>query len=397
MSSYLEVERRYAIRQFRLRLRRYGLILLALFFSIGIRVFWTGDVGQGLDRWALQQFFTVRGVVSPPDDIIIVGVDELVLQAYGRPLPRGILADGLEKMVASAPRFIIIDAVFDPSIVPDELEANERIAAALSSVPSSVKSSKSYLGTSLEEYITFQANEMIQASADFELPMTVRETGGRIEYITVSPFADAPLSERIPLSPVLSRLFDLSVVPGPYDRINFYGPAGTIQHLSFLEVLRNDLSFTKNALKDKIVFFGFQTVDQRSERKNTDEFLISASSKPMYGIEIHASIAANLLNRSWLRQIDFTYKSALVLGISFLICLVIFFLSPKRAGLLIFSALTTLTILNYLLFSWFRVWVGGVATLWLVSVGGIILVAFWTEHSLRKTKKRIEKYWGREI
>jgi len=390
------VERAYELRQFYRRLKGYGLIVFLVVLALGTGLFWKSDLGQELDRWVLRQFFVVRGTVPHPDDIIIVAIDNAMLERHGGGFPRRVFAEGMEMIARASPKLVVIDATFSKD--HSDRDADRRIARAIASVPSVIGAGRFYTGQGgTKDYITLGSDQIFQEAARFELPMTFRADNFVVEHITFNPALDLPLSERIPLSPALSEFFDLAVLPGPFDLINYYGQPGSINRVTLQELIENDLAFTEKKIKERAVFIGFQSAYDSSAIQNTEEFFISASSRPMYGVEVHATIAGNLIDRSWIKRMDPVFTISLVALLSAVMFCILITLPLKKGYLLIFSSLITLTVLNYLLFSWYRIWIGGVATLWLVSVGGIILVAFWTEHSLRKTKKRIEKYWGREI
>ena len=104
----------------------------------------------------------------------------------------------------------------------------------------------------------------------------------------------------------------------------------------------------------------------------------------MYGVEIHATVIGNLLEQSWISHFDHTYTVSLIVLISSLIFLIL--ISLSQAHLLILFGMIGLSVINYLLFSWGKIWVGGLAVLWLVALSSISISILWRLLFLRDTK-----------
>ena len=117
---------------------RYGIAAARLFFSFfvafGAAFVWlTLPLGVVLDQALLRQIFTLRGPIDPPEDIVIVAIDDTTFQKLElsprQPLPRKYFADALEQIISANPRLVILDlAAFRET---DDEEANSRIERAL--------------------------------------------------------------------------------------------------------------------------------------------------------------------------------------------------------------------------------------------------------------------------
>ena len=389
MPGYLDTERRYERRQTLKRCRRYGLFLFAFVLGVGCLLLWKGEIGQGIDRWVLQQFFSLRGKLTPPEDIIIVGRDQGMLEKYGLPLPRAVIADGLEKIVQGDLKLLIVDA----SLPQDgaEPEADKRIARAFASVPTVIGAGKFY--TDEGEALTFGSDSIFQEAASFEIPMTFPGDQGVVSRIAIDRSKEASLYQRVPLAQALppgSIAADMTP-PGQFDLINFYGPAGTVRHISLQDLIDGDLEYAKEQLKDRIVLVGGNFGEKSSKIENSDEFFISASPDTMYGVEIHATIVGNILEQSWIRQLDSIHTVAIFYCCVVFIFLLIFFLHPFLAYMLIGLMLVLLTVLNYLLFSWQLVWSGGLGTVWLVAILSIILTGIYKRYCLKGVQRYLKE------
>jgi len=130
-------------------------------------------------------------------------------------------------------------------------------------------------------------------------------------------------------------------------------------------------------LRDKIVFVGFQGTIESLHTINLDQFEISASHNPMYGVEIHATVIGNLLEKSWIRRFNLTYTAGVIFLISALLFIVLVAVPPLTGYLLILILMLVLSVTNYLMFSWGRIWIGGLTTLWLIAVSSALIVVLF--------------------
>jgi len=90
--------------------------------------------------------------------------------------------------------------------------------------------------------------------------------------------------------------------------VNFLGPAGTIPHYSFVDVL--DGRFPPGAFTDKIVLIGLTASGLR-------DFFVVPYPGGMFGVEIHAQILQNMLDNSFLTEANraTVFGLAILLGV----------------------------------------------------------------------------------
>jgi PAS domain S-box-containing protein len=76
----------------------------------------------GLNLYARDRLIQARGPVSPPDDIVIVAIDEASITRFGRfPWPRGLTARALDIVSSVQPKAIAIDVLYsEPTEGPDD-------------------------------------------------------------------------------------------------------------------------------------------------------------------------------------------------------------------------------------------------------------------------------------
>jgi two-component system phosphate regulon sensor histidine kinase PhoR len=81
---------------------------------VGMIVSWRAP---GLDLYARDRLMQARGPLSPPDDIVIVAIDEASISRYGRfPWQRGLTARALDAISSTQPKAIAVDILYsDPT------------------------------------------------------------------------------------------------------------------------------------------------------------------------------------------------------------------------------------------------------------------------------------------
>jgi len=259
-------------------------------------------IGQEIELRQTDVWFRLRGAIPTPEQLLIVSIDE---DTYGElslstlaPLPRGVIADLLEVLARSGASLAIIDLFFrDPGSDPT---GNDRLTHALSQMPT-------FIGA-------FQYEE--SGSGD--------ETRRVIEVSPVKQFAEA--AEKVVLMNILGhdtvRFFRLPLrgkdqreslvtaygersqhVPSPrmLDLIRFYGPPGTVPQVSAGKVLRQDAGSNEAQFKGKTVLIG-NALKVKTGFAVKDSFRTPVSATLMSGVEVHATVVANVMQNNWIRR-----------------------------------------------------------------------------------------------
>jgi CHASE2 domain-containing sensor protein len=99
---------RHSLRQLR---RKYGggvfRLSASILFAYGFFFLWATPWGRGFDIWQARQFFSLRGPVPMPDDIVLVAIDDMSFHELGAsprwPFPREHFAAALEALVEAKP------------------------------------------------------------------------------------------------------------------------------------------------------------------------------------------------------------------------------------------------------------------------------------------------------
>ncbi|SNS61151.1 CHASE2 domain-containing protein [Antarctobacter heliothermus] len=293
-----------------------------------------GGVMSGVEGRLLDARFLLRGPLPAPTSVAILAIDDASLTALNAfPPPRDALATGLRAAHAAGARSVAFDL-----LLVGQGQGDAALEQVLTENPQSVLAI-SLLGED-PAGVDRDLNGDLQADlARSALPLVIGAPQGRprtmlaplarlgtqawLAHVNVQPEADGAL-RRIPLFvqagpglilPVLPlqalrvagetdvvahwgqslRLGDRTTVLTANNEaaINFYGPEGTIPTFSMVEAAQADLA-------GRVVFIGASALGYG------DRFA-TPFARDMPGVEVLASLAANLIEGRSLRRDDLTW------------------------------------------------------------------------------------------
>lgn len=314
MEDFERTHRRYRVRRLLARwwvgTRYYALFLVAVLTAY----LWAQPAALPLKHAYLRASFQLRGPTPPSEEILIVSIQRSLASAHGGVLPRSIIADALERLASAGVRALFIDAHFSPD--DRESEANTRIASAIGSVPTVIGAGRIKTRTSWPQSLEVGNEPVIYQAArwvmEFDILTAVSGVDHVASYLDNSWGVAPDRFPKLPMQRALSEATGLTIsLPPGVKLLNFYGPPGSIRRIPVEELLQLSPEALPSLVKDRIIFLGAQDLQQASLIRTDDEqFSTTFSRAPMYGVEIQATIASNLLNHDWLR-----YYPALDLGI----------------------------------------------------------------------------------
>ncbi|MDZ8237326.1 MAG: serine/threonine-protein kinase [Nostoc sp. ChiQUE01a] len=286
------------------------------------------DLVQLMENQALSLFFQVRGPIVPPEDIVILAIDDQSIsvpeqyyktdpQQYAYletlksfPYKRAAYAQVITKLMKAGVRSVAINLVFD---TPSSYGASDdrQLQAALEKYGSKVTLAALY-----ENFETHQGSftqltppqQMFhRGSVSIGTVNFPVEVDGKV-YRLANEFPKLLDLENLFTNRLLS--FDEAVLraaqvnyPRPKgDRIHFWGPAGTFEQIPFWHVLDpenwNTYLQQGKVFKNKIVLIG------STDKLNNDYYPVAASKspEPMSGVEIHANAIATLMTGKAITQ-----------------------------------------------------------------------------------------------
>ncbi|WP_298906105.1 CHASE2 domain-containing protein [uncultured Nostoc sp.] len=296
--------------------------LLAGAWAIGAAVLSAsgGDLVQVMENKALSGFFQLRGSIVPPEDIVILAIDDQsisvpeqyyktnpkqyayleTLKSY--PYKRAAYAQVITKLIKAGVRSVAVDVLFDTQSsygVTDD----RQLQAVLEKYGSKVtlaavyKNSQTHQGSFIQlidPQQMFRKGSVSIGSVNFPV-----EVDGKVDRLA-SEFskllAEDNLLEKLPsFDEAALRAAQVNYPQPKGDRIYFWGPAGTFEQIPFWHVLDpenwNTYLQQGKVFKDKIVLIG------ATDKLNNDYYPVAASNstQPMSGVEIHANAIATLM------------------------------------------------------------------------------------------------------
>jgi adenylate cyclase len=287
-----------------------GLVGAALAVSLGLGLH-SFRLGQTLLYWSYDLPFIVRPVVRP-QEVVVVYMDDESHEKLGQsrlaPWDRSLHAQLVDRLSAAGARAIVFDVVFsDPGPVPEHdqqlaraFRASGRVILAADTVPAG-------LGTPTRQRAVIPPLDLFRdAAASF----------GSAETLPCHDFAirqhfHGTADDLVPsLSWATAVFVGAPVTRQPEARlqerwINYYGPPGTLPHLSYYRAL-DPQGAPDWWFRDRVVFVGAWLLTKfAGERK--DEFRNPFSywrtqDRFISGVEVQATQFLNLIRGDWLRR-----------------------------------------------------------------------------------------------
>ncbi|MEJ6482782.1 CHASE2 domain-containing serine/threonine-protein kinase [Nostoc punctiforme UO1] len=279
-----------------------------------------GESVQLMENKALSSFFQLRGPIVPPEDIVILAIDDQsisvpeqyyktdpkqyayleTLKSY--PYKRAAYAQIITKLIKAGVRSVAIDVVFD---TPSSYGASDdrQFQSVLQKYGSKVtlaavyENSQTHQGTFTQltdPQQMFRTGSVSIGSVNF--PVEVDGKVHRLASEFSKSLAEDNLIEKLPsFDEAALRTAQVNYPRPKGDRIYFWGSAGTFEQIPFWHVLDpenwNTYLQQGKVFKDKIVLIG------ATDKLNNDYYPVAASNstKPMSGVEIHANAIATLM------------------------------------------------------------------------------------------------------
>ncbi|MDY6781251.1 MAG: adenylate/guanylate cyclase domain-containing protein [Cyanobacteriota bacterium] len=298
--------------------------------------FWafSGAIATGLDVFPVQWldwqtqtlFFRLRGPVSPPEEIIIVAIDDPSLaaaQKYLTPTPssnpdavrdaatmklieswpwqRTVYGIAIERLVGAGAKVVALDILFDLPSGHGESD-DLRLAKVVQRRASQVVLASMYSLNDAPQGVSFERFDPIETLAQTGAPLGLvnfpsLEADGRVRRLgqvyseqVLQPFGHEALPS---LAEATLQAAGANYPPPKGEGIFFYGEGGTFETIPFWQLLASDWweNYQRSeTFKDKIVLIGVTSLADFSDDRPTP------FDPEMPGVEIHANAIATLLN-----------------------------------------------------------------------------------------------------
>jgi CHASE2 domain-containing sensor protein/two-component sensor histidine kinase len=267
-------------------------------------------------------------ISAPPDDVIIVAIDQDSLSQLGRwPWSRDIHAQLLQRLKAEQPAAIGLDIIFaEPE--QDNPQADQSLSKAIADASNVVLpvllESVRENGQIIE---TLPMPLFMQSAADVGRVHAVLDADSIARAVYLYEGIGAPVwqlfsqailntIERQPSKNNFKLNHDDSLTNAytlmqkDKRRISFSGPPGHFNHISYVQVLKGE--FLPETFKNKVVLVGATALGMNDLLPTP----VSGLSTPMTGVEFHANVFTSLRNNTLIRTVPLWLSSVIILIIS---------------------------------------------------------------------------------
>lgn len=267
-------------------------------------------------------------VSAPPDDVIIVAIDQESLSQLGRwPWSREIHAQLLQRLNPEGPAVVGFDIIFaEPE--QDDPQADQRLAKAIEDahnvvLPVLLESVREN-GQIIE---TLPLPLFMQSAADVGRVHAVLDADSIARAVYLYEGLGAPVWQLFSQA-VLNKIkgqpsknnFQLNdddslanaytLIQKDKRRVSFSGPPGHFNHISYAQVLKGE--FLPGTFKNKVVLVGATALGMNDLLTTP----VSGLSTPMTGVEFHANVFTSLRNNTLIRTVPLWLSSVVILIVS---------------------------------------------------------------------------------
>ena len=329
-----------------------------------------GMLGIALSHWApgislekaggLDRLFALRGPRSVPPDVCVVAIDDDSYKTIGRDpnlaWPRGLHAELIRTLKREGAKAVAFDVLFleagaDPA-------QDDAFTKALSETGIVV------LGASVEltEDPMFHQSQIQEPFEPFaKAAAAVADVNIPTDSDGVIRFAWPAREGRPGLALAAYELAtnDTSQRTADARVLDYYGPTRTIKTVSIYQALDPQHYLPPGFFKDKIVFVG-ASMDAEPGLAPKDAFLTpfrNASGGTTFGVEVHATLAANLIEHRQIRLLNPWLELALLLLLPIAASLTFMALRPLAGGLAFLALLAAPWVVAYAGFTSANRWI----------------------------------------
>lgn len=369
------------------------IFIAALNFLILMALFFTG-IFAPVEYKIYDLMVKLQEKKAVAQNIVIVTVDDKSIENLNARWPwnRGLFADALKKIGADLPKAIALDFIFSEKTIPEQdqllfstLEKLNgiRVISGLNLkqeiVPEKIGMEKVLVLETTEQLPVFK--EMgygyINVFTDDDGFIRRTDLSRRHEGKDYDVFALAVLKEAFPNQ----YHYWKSQNQASY-LINFAGPDKTFPRVSFYQVIHGMVP--KNYFKDKVVLIGPTFADSQ-DFHSTPFLSYEGVNARMAGVEIHANVLENLINRCFYKEVP-EYLNLIALLLLNAVVLILFLMNLSFARLIIFELLSIMLYYAFLILSVFifhAVFVGFLPVFTCIILFNILLIL----HQVHKNKE----------
>ena len=270
---------------------RHTRLRTILFLSVAILatglglVLYATDALHDSELDTVDTRFSIRGTQKPPDDLVVVKIDDVTFDELGArwPFRRVLHADLIDRIVPDKPKVIAYDVQFSERD-KDHPRDDERLAYSVGAaggrvVVSTEETNERGEGNFLDTGQKFLVNDLHGRFGNATLPTDPGELYRRVSFKEggMETFAVAAVET------ATRHRVDPHEFGGDPAWIDYYGPPNTLRSVSFSDVIQRKLP--RGFFRDKIVVVG----PYSPSIQDTHATSTTGSDEQMAGAEIQAS------------------------------------------------------------------------------------------------------------
>jgi adenylate cyclase len=289
---------------------------------------------EGLDLSISDHIKRLVGKMPHPQNVVVVAIDEPSYRELGvgfdKPWPRALHARLLRRLKELGIARVAFDVLFtgpgtDPKVDQELIDSFKDINAIIGVEAIKKTIAKQGGGIIIEELDQpYDEFRKVTSQALVNLDMNTRDG-----FIRTFPFPTSDQTRRYPFLSFAAA----GVKPGPgintpapRDLINYFGSAReNARIVSFWEMFEKMAPEEEASFKDAIVFVGLLLRSDTGVAQK-DSYLSPFGGDMIFGVEVHAAIAGNLLQHNWItrpaRALEISAQ-ALIVGLTSFLALTI--------------------------------------------------------------------------
>jgi len=329
-----------------------GLVGIAL-----VHIPWSVSLEKagGLDR-----LFQLRGPRTPPSGVCVVAIDDDSYRVIGREAtlawPRALHADLIRTLHREGAAAVAFDVLFlgegaDPAA--DEALAKSIAEAGNVVLGASASTTEDPLFNEVQDQEPYEPFARAAAAvADVNFPT---DSDGVIRFFW--PARDGRSGLALAAYEVATK--DLSRRTDATRLVDYYGAARAIKTVSIYQALDPKQYLPPGFFKDKIVFVGL-SMDAAAGPQQKDAFLTpfrGSHGRSTFGVEIHATVADNLLEVREIKLLDPRLEMLMLLVLPLLASLIFVALRPLAGGAAFALLLAAPWVAAYAAFAGYNLWI----------------------------------------
>lgn len=283
--------------------------------------------GQALIHLSYDLPFRWRPVVQP-EEVVLVYLDDDSHKALGQPYDnswdRGLYGQLLERLTAERARAVGFDIVFSTSN-DRHPRGDEWFARALKANGKVILAADYQPSHEGEWMRVIRASDLLfDAAAGYGLTTIAQDQDFVVRQHLHVPYEEGS-DVHSSLSWQLARIAGAPSAQDPQQRsrerwVNYYGPPGTLPHISFQTALESNSYCPPGFFTGKVVLVGGNVKSQYSgQRKDELRTPFTKLQEFVPGVDVQATLTLNLLRGDWLHRTSLTVEILILLlaGVGF--------------------------------------------------------------------------------